>query len=260
MFVKEKLYTNAEFWEFQQRPENENKNFELIYGVICEMPSASPLHGVIAARMLFFLMAYLEKYDLGIALGDNNDFALAEGLIYKPDAALILKGRLPKLPQHFEFAPDLAVEVVSPSKPSPPTPSPMQAGRGGNLSPSPLVGEGFRVRGEKVENYLRYGGQEVWIVYPEDRLLCVYRAASDGSLNLRKLTAADTLDGGSLLPDFSIKGQMILDGKLKALVPCAVGFVFFALLPRQPAFQIPQPRQAYREAFRKMPHGCHPAH
>lgn len=180
MRVQERLYTNEEFWEFQFRPENENKNFELIHGVLCEMPSPSPLHGWIAAEILYRLRAYLKDHAIGDAFGDGNDFILAPGLIYKPDAAFVSKARLPKLPRQFEFAPDLAVEVASPSN-----------------SPSEIL--------EKVENYLRYGGQEVWVIYPEDRVLCVYRSATDGSLNLRKLTPSDTLEGGALLPGFALK-------------------------------------------------------
>ena len=41
MGAQERLYTNAEFWEIVQRPENEARRFELVNGVVFVSP-----HGI----------------------------------------------------------------------------------------------------------------------------------------------------------------------------------------------------------------------
>ena len=57
----------------------------------------------------------------------------------------------------------------------------------------------------KVDAYLEYGSKQVWVVYPEDQTLYVYHPMDDGSINLRKFTVTDTLEGGDVLPDFSVQ-------------------------------------------------------
>jgi Uma2 family endonuclease len=178
MALQEQLYTNEAFWEFVELPENADKNFELYEGVPFEMPSPSPLHGLIVTEILFLIRTYLATYNIGYALGDGYDFTLAPRIIFKPDVSFISKERLPQIPKRFEIAPDIAVEVVSPS----------------NTVDEILY---------KVETYIQYGTQLVWVIYPDKRLVYVYRPAEDNSLNLRKLTVDDRLDGGKVLPEFS---------------------------------------------------------
>ncbi len=161
-----------------------DKRYELIHGEIFEVPSPRPLHGLIAARILYFLMAYVMQTDRGYAVGDSNDFVLSGEDIFQPDAAYISKERLPHLPERFQLAPDLAVEIVSPSN----TASEMQY---------------------KVETYIRYGSKLVWVVYPEQKSVYVYRPEGDGSLNLRKLTGEEHLEGGTVLPGFSVATSSI---------------------------------------------------
>jgi Uma2 family endonuclease len=179
MATREQTYTNEAFWEFVERPENADKNFELIYGVLVEVPSPSLPHGMISAKIAALFIVYLDKNDIGYAVGDSMDFDLASGVILKPDAAFISKARLPIITNRVNIAPDIAVEIVSPSN-----------------TPTELL--------HKAETYLRYGTQQVWVIYPDERLVYVYTAGDAGSLNLRKYTEADTLTGGDILPEFSV--------------------------------------------------------
>jgi Uma2 family endonuclease len=186
MRIQEQLYTNEEFWEFVNRPENEYRRFELYNGVIYEVPSATPLHGLIMVQIMVIIANFVNAHQLGYVFGDANDFVLAPNVIFQPDLAFIAKSRLSKLPQkHFEIAPDLAVEVISPS----------------NL-PGGIA--------NKVETYVRYGTRLVWLVYPEERVVRIYRPAGDGSLNVRKLTEVEILDGGEVLPEFSVVGRDLI--------------------------------------------------
>jgi Uma2 family endonuclease len=52
----------------------------------------------------------------------------------------------------------------------------------------------------KVEEYLQAGVRLVWVVYPRHERVYVY----DSATQLRRLTRADTLDGGSVLPGFAL--------------------------------------------------------
>ncbi len=75
----------------------------------------------------------------------------------------------------WEMAPDLAVEVVSPSHRA----SEMQ---------------------EKALDYLDAGAALVWVVDPSQRSVTVYRSPGD----IRILREGELLEGGEVLPDLRI--------------------------------------------------------
>ena len=180
MEVQEKLYTVEEYWEVTQLPENENRRLELIEGVICEMPPSSQVNTVIAMRIGRFLGNYVDERDLGYVTGADGGFELGPHDVRIPDSAYISKKRVSELSgTTFPVAPDLAVEVISPSETS---------------------------RGilDKVRAYLKAGTRLVWVVYPEDELVDVHRLASDDSMNIQTLSIDGTLDGGDVLPGFML--------------------------------------------------------
>jgi Uma2 family endonuclease len=95
-----------------------------------------------------------------------------------PDASFVSSERLAAWEARgpfFEGAPDLAVEVLSPSNTR-------------------------REIEEKVSEYLAAGGREVWVADPEARRITVHRP-DEGP---RDLGPDDTLDGGDLLPGFDV--------------------------------------------------------
>ena len=179
MSIQDRVYTNEEFWAFVRLPENADRSFELIHGVVVEMPSPSFEHSWIVVQITFLIKLYLAEHAIGEVFGDSNDFDLAPGLVFKPDASFIIHERLPGLPVRYHGAPDLAVEVASPS----------------NTETELLF---------KVEKYIQYGSRLVWVVYPDRRVVVVYRGAAEGGgLALQKLMADDTLTGENVLPGFS---------------------------------------------------------
>ena len=93
-----------------------------------------------------------------------------------PDIAFISSGRLPDPePAGFaDFAPDLAVEVMSPGD-----------------RPGEVLA--------KVADWLSAGTRMVWVLDPARRVARVYR--EDGTERI--LTAAESLDGEDVLPGFS---------------------------------------------------------
>jgi Uncharacterized protein conserved in cyanobacteria len=104
---------------------------------------------------------------------------MAQGNIRSPDVSVMRTDRLPdgKAPEGFvDGAPDLAVEVVSPSE-----------------RLSDLLA--------KMAEYFESGAQEVWLLLPDRRQVYRYRTP----LEVQTLEADDTLTGGELLPEFRVR-------------------------------------------------------
>ena len=96
--------------------------------------------------------------------------------VRSPDAAVVLCNRLAELPDSFvPMAPDLAVEV---------------------LSPSVLMADALA----KAAMYLRGGTPLVWLVNPATRTVVVFRSETDPVI----LSEGDTPGGGHVLPGFSV--------------------------------------------------------
>jgi Uma2 family endonuclease len=185
MVLQERLYTAAEFWEIAQRPENAAKRLALVDGAIVAIPPSNQKRTVIAARVGYFLNAFIIPRDLGYVTGADGGFTLNEGNACQPDVAFIAKARHPKLAGvEFPVAPDLAVEVISPSESS---------------------NDVFK----KVSRYIQAGTRLVWTLYPDDHMVYVWRAAPDGGLHMQAFGINDTLDGGDVLPGFTLQVSAI---------------------------------------------------
>jgi Uma2 family endonuclease len=176
MVVQEKLYTAEEFWKIARLPENEVRRLELDEGVIVEMASSSPTNTVIAGRVIYFLNAHVIPRDLGYVTVPDGGFKLGTRKARQPDAAFISKARMPALPHEFTIAPDLAVEVVSPNE--------------------DVL--------KKVNEYLRAGTHFVWAIYNDERTVYVFSLDEDGHLHGQPFGMDDILDGGSVLPGFTL--------------------------------------------------------
>jgi Uma2 family endonuclease len=172
--ITDRIATYDAYREFVERPENQSRRFELWHGVIREMPSPTPLHQLIAFYVAVLLHNFVLPRGLGVVFTDNNACVIAPGLVLQPDAAFIAAARLPA--KRYEIAPDLVIEVFSPS----------------NIDMA-----------EKIELYLRHGTRLAWVVYAGSRTVCVYRPNADGSVNSRLLSADDQIDVGEVLPGFA---------------------------------------------------------
>ena len=94
-----------------------------------------------------------------------------------PDAAVVVKSRIPPtgIPStYWAFAPDLAVEVVSPSD---------------RLADVHV----------KIAEYFAAGTRLVWLVEPETRMVHVYPSPQE----VEVVGTEDDLEGGDVLPGFS---------------------------------------------------------
>lgn len=134
-------------------------------------------HGLVASEIDFLLRGYGKAQRAGRSVTEIS-FLLRRrpDLTRCPDVAFLTAARLVDGFTNgiFEGAPDLAVEVLSPSN----TPSDVR---------------------RKVDDYLRYGSRLVWVVDSTARSVVVH---TRGGLP-RTLRSADVLDGGDVLPGFS---------------------------------------------------------
>lgn len=60
-----KLMTADEFWEFVHRPENLDRDFELIRGEVVEVSRPRTPHGHVCARFVYRLEQYAEQCGQG---------------------------------------------------------------------------------------------------------------------------------------------------------------------------------------------------
>lgn len=156
-----------------------NHRYELIEGELIEMSPASTRHGRVANKVAFLLTQFVLQHELGVVYAAETGFKLAENpdTVRAADAAFVTRDRIPAEGEpegYWAIAPDLVVEVVSPS-------------------------DAARNVQSKVKNWLEAGCRLVWVVYPDTQTVTEYRSLAE----VRVLTNEETLDGGSVLPDFT---------------------------------------------------------
>lgn len=163
--------------EFERLPYDEGRS-ELVRGRVVREPPAGFSHGALASRINVLLAGFVRERNLGIVVAAETGFVLSEepSTVRAPDAAFVSHDRLPPEgpPAGFaRFAPDLAVEVLSPSN----TATDIQ---------------------EKALDYLDAGTRAVWVVDPAARTVTVWRSRSE----IRVLREDEELVGADALPGF----------------------------------------------------------
>ena len=151
---------------------------ELVRGVLVVHEPPGFSHGAIVARLTSVLDDHVRAHGLGLVVAGDAGFKLASDpdTVRGADVAFVQRDRLPDpAPTAFAaFAPDLAVEI---------------------LSPTDRPGETLA----KVADWLSAGTRLVWLIDPVRRVARIYR--DDGTELV--IGERDTLDGGSVLPGFS---------------------------------------------------------
>jgi Uma2 family endonuclease len=138
--------------DYMSMPEDDDRRFELIDGELILAPSPVPQHQRIAFRLARFLADFVESRNLGEVMIPPMDVVLSEHDVFQPDILFISKNRLHIIgDRNIEGPPDLVIEILSPST------------------------EG-RDRGVKLQQYLRYGVREYWIIDPQEKNVEVLRA------------------------------------------------------------------------------------
>jgi Uma2 family endonuclease len=171
--VAQRLLTVEEFWRL---PENGTRR-ELVRGEVVETMPPGGVHGAIAAALVSVLRAWAGA--LGGYVGVEAGFVLARNpdTVRGADVSYVRADRIPPdgVPEAFwPMAPDLAVEIVSPSE----TADEVRA---------------------KVRDYLAAGTPLVWTIYPRTREVVVHTA--DGLA--RAYSDSDVIEHPDVLPGFT---------------------------------------------------------
>ena len=162
--------------EFDALPYEEGRQWELVGGELIPVPSPTLQHQIIERRILVALALYFEAHPgRGLAVSDI-EFALDIDHRVRPDVLVLLGDRatsaeLNRIP--LPGAPDLAVEIISPSERS------------------------FDTQ-QKSQAYLRHGTQEVWQVYPKSKTVVVHRAGGSTTLSTGERLETPLLPGFTL--------------------------------------------------------------
>lgn len=97
-------------------PEDNGHYHALLDGELEVTPAATPQHQIIVGRLFRLLDAYVSERKLGEVLLSPVDVIFDERNATQPDIAFIRAGRLGIIgPKNIRGAPDLAVEVLSPT-------------------------------------------------------------------------------------------------------------------------------------------------
>ena len=161
--------------------------FELVKGRIVSkgggkfevnMPAGAK-HGAVIDELETRISYFVRENKLGKVFAAETGFILAEGTVRGIDISFVGNEKITEFgipDKFFPVAPDLAIEVISP-------------------------GNTFDEIQDKIEEYIIAGTKLVWIVYPKQKMIHIYRQN-----NLIKiLRENDTLEGEDILPNFQVK-------------------------------------------------------
>jgi Uma2 family endonuclease len=151
---------------------------ELDEGRLVCMPPAAFVSSQVALLLVIRLGSYVLQHGLGILAGADGGVVLGRNpdTVRAPDISFIRAERVVDTGRgYFEGAPDLAVEVLSPS-------------------------DRYSAVSRKVSQYLAAGTRLVWVVDPFNRTVAVYRPGRE----VIELPEDGTLDGEDVVPGFRL--------------------------------------------------------
>jgi Uma2 family endonuclease len=157
--------------------DRENRLCELVDGVLVEK-AVGYRESLIAIAIASALRAFIHPARLGYVGGESGMMQLTPGQVRGPDVSFVSRGRLPDgvpVEAYPVLAPDLAVEVLSPSN----TPKEME---------------------RKRREYFEAGVRLVWCVDIKTRTVAVYTSPENPQI----FTEQQALDGGEVLPGFTL--------------------------------------------------------
>ena len=156
----------------------ENRLFELIDGTLVEKPMGYR-ESVLALAIASALRAFVVPRKLGLVSGPDGMMRLLPGMVRIPDVAFVSRERLPggHMPEQPvpALVPDMAIEILSAT----------------NTEQEML---------QKRQDYFRASVRLVWIFNPNSRTVDQFVQPNEATT----LHEGQTLDGGAVLPGFSV--------------------------------------------------------
>ena len=174
MTTQTRKITVAEFWAM---PEDPGHRYELVDGELVDMDGA-PRHGRVTLSMGRLMDDHVANAGLPFDVGVNTGFQMNPNTLRFPDVHVTSWERMAEYDEAAggwrHFAPDVAIEVVSPSN-----------------TPSELA--------RKTEEYFANGTQAVWIADPGPRTVAIRRPGQPE----RVFGSDDMLYGDPEIPGFA---------------------------------------------------------
>ena len=162
----------------------ESRLCELVDGVLVEK-TVGYYESYLAVQLGYFLAGFVRRHRLGVVAGEAGMMRLSAGLVRIPDVSFVSWTRLPgrRVPRVpiADLAPDLAVEVISPSNTA-------------------------REMERKLQDFLAAGVRLVWYVYPGPQEVHVYTAERHDVLTIEQ-----ELSGGDVLPGFVLPLRQLFE-------------------------------------------------
>ncbi len=172
---EKKNWTDDEFMTLSR----DGHRYEIVNGKLMDMGNSGAKHGYIAIILSAALFNFVSTRKLGVLLDSSTAFKMKSGNKRSPDISFVDKKHLQgidDLPNDFlEGAPDLAIEI---------------------LSPSNTVAEIH----DKLVEYFENGARLVWVIHPQEHYVLVYRSRLGPD---RLLKSTDSLNGEEVIPDFT---------------------------------------------------------
>ena len=159
---------------------------ELVRGEIVTMAPAGFEHGDVASEINFQIRLFVRRNKLGKVLAAETGFLLRRNpdTVRAADVAFVRKTRVPSGERvgFLEVAPDLVVEVISPS-------------------------DRMTEVHAKAQDWISAGTQSVWIVDPPNETIDVHR--DDGTVTRHR--SPGILDNEPSLPGFTLNLAEVFD-------------------------------------------------
>ena len=169
----------------------EECRYELVRGALVSRQWAGVRYANASSNILFSLLMHTKESDLGMTYPANVGFQIETDPdhVRAPSAAFVNSQRMKLVKRdesyrdsYFPGAPDLAVEVVIPS-------------------------DTYYYMDGKIADWLNVGARMVIVVIADIPMVKVYRSPTDFNV----LTETDTLDGGDVVPGWSMPVSEIFD-------------------------------------------------
>jgi Uma2 family endonuclease len=151
---------------------------ELDEGRLVTMPPSAARSSRVCTLLLIKLGAFVLQHGLGMLMGEQGGVVLRRGpdIVRAPDISFVRQDRVVDTGRgYFPGAPDLAVEVLSPS-------------------------DRYSAVSRKVTQYLAAGVRLVWVIDPEERTVTIHRSGNVVTV----LPEDGVLDGEDVVPGFRL--------------------------------------------------------
>jgi Uma2 family endonuclease len=166
MGAVERVRPRVSFADLERAPED-GRRYELYDGEVYVVPAPMPRHQVVQYTLAEELRAICRQHG-GFAVGSPIDIVLSDHDVVQPDVVFFgpARAHLVDLDRAIRHAPDLCVEILSPSTEA-------------------------TDRGRKLQMFARYGVPEYWIVDPVNEWIEVYRLEAGSYVLVQRATGDD---------------------------------------------------------------------